>query len=84
MFLAGYMGLLSLLIYQLALGFSMQYPYVHSNDPEPHTTKHKTNRIKFAPIATWISTLGEITTILLVCRDEQVPKRLQSHLVSGN
>jgi hypothetical protein len=78
------MGLLSLLIYQLTLGFFMQYPYVHSNDPEPHTTKVKTNRIKFAPIATWISTLAETTTILLVCRDEQVPKRLQSHLVSGN
>jgi hypothetical protein len=71
-------------MYQLALGFSMQYPYIHSNDSERHATEPKVNRFKFAPIATWISTATEPTTILLVCRDEQIPKRLQSHLVSCN
>ncbi|KAF2683459.1 hypothetical protein K458DRAFT_432248 [Lentithecium fluviatile CBS 122367] len=62
------------------LSFSMQYPYI---GPEPYGSP-KTSRIQFASIATRISTLNEVPTILLVCCDEEIPQRLQSHLVSGN
>jgi hypothetical protein len=60
----------------------MQYPYIATNDADP--TKQKTTRVEFASVATWITTYYETPVILLVCRNEGIPEKLQSHLVSGN
>ncbi|ORY14455.1 hypothetical protein BCR34DRAFT_560453 [Clohesyomyces aquaticus] len=57
------------------MNFFMQYPLVEKT----------TSNLKFCPVATWVyASRSSAPAVLMVCRDDEVPNRLQEQCVAAN